>query len=75
LLEDTFLDRWLTLMRRVERAAFVTPTKVEVAIRDRIDQNRLWQASLELKGTNWKLTEVGMSSVRGREGHLALRAR
>ena len=52
------LDRALSLARRVERAAFVSPTRVEVELRDRYRDDRRWKAVLELQEWHWRLTEV-----------------
>jgi hypothetical protein len=57
-LADTGLDRVLTLARRVERAAFAAPMRVEIDVRDRYREDRRWRAVLELQDWSWKLTEV-----------------
>ena len=51
-------SRTLALMRRVKRWAFVSPTRFEIELADRIVQGRTWQAALELRGLTWKLTEM-----------------
>lgn len=63
-LAETKLDRALTLAKRVERAAFVSPWKVEIDVRDQFKENRRWRALLELQGWSWRLTEVGIRHVR-----------
>ena len=62
-LADTGLDRLLTVARRVERAAFVSPTRVEVDVRDRYKAERRWRAVLELQDFGWRLTEVHVLST------------
>jgi hypothetical protein len=59
-LADTKLDRAFSLARRVQRAAFVGPRKVEIEVRDQFKDNRRWRAVLELQGVSWRLIEVGL---------------
>ncbi len=57
-LAGTGVDRAASLARRVTRAAFVSPTRVEVEVRDRYREDRRWRAVLDLNGWAWQLTEV-----------------
>jgi len=57
-LAGTGVDRAVSVARRVTRAAFVSPTRVEVEVRDRYKADRRWLAVLELNGWSWQLTEV-----------------
>lgn len=57
-LADSSLDKGLSAMRRLERAAFVAPTRFELEVRDRYDASRRFRATLELIGYSWKLTSV-----------------
>lgn len=45
---------------RVRRAEFITPFRFEVEMADRDDANRRIVSTLELKGLEWKLTELRM---------------
>ncbi len=55
---DTGIDRGLSLVRRIERAAFVSPTLIEIEMRDRYRPERRWKSVLELQGWSWRLTQV-----------------
>lgn len=57
-LADTGLDRALSVARRVRRAAFASPTRIEIELRDRYRDDRRWKSVLQLEGWNWRLTEV-----------------
>lgn len=57
-LADTGLDRVLSLAKRVERAAFTRPGRIEVDLRDRYKPERRWRGVLELQGWSWRLIEV-----------------
>lgn len=57
-LAGSALDRGVSLLLRVERVAFVSPTRMELAINDRYAAGRQWQAALELRDYAWTLTEV-----------------
>lgn len=56
------LDRALSIAKRVERAAFASPTRVEVVLRDRYREDRRWKAALELQDWSWRITEVQILS-------------
>ncbi|MDX2155776.1 MAG: DUF2939 domain-containing protein [Hyphomicrobiaceae bacterium] len=61
-LAGTSLDRGMTLLARVQRARFVSPTRFEVEMADSIRPGRRWMAALELRGLAWHLTEVHIRS-------------
>jgi hypothetical protein len=50
--------RALDVVRRVKRWGFVSPIRFEIELADRIVHGRTWQASLEVRGLAWKLTEM-----------------
>ena len=52
------LDRALAFMRRIERASFVAPTRVEIDLRDARVSERRWRAVMTLEGLDWRLVEV-----------------
>ncbi|MFM9846826.1 MAG: DUF2939 domain-containing protein [Hyphomicrobiaceae bacterium] len=62
-LENTSLDKILSLLKRVDRAAFTGPTRLELEVRDRYAEHRSYRAVMELKGMTWMLTEVEVLSV------------
>ena len=62
-LENTSLDKILSLLRRVDRAAFTGPTRLELEVRDRYAEHRSYRAVMELKGMTWMLTEVHVLAV------------
>jgi hypothetical protein len=61
--EGTALDKVVTVLRRVDRAAFVSPTRVELELRDRYVNERSYRAVWQLKGWTWKLTELYVRRV------------
>ena len=61
-LENTSLDKILSLLKRVDRAAFTGPTRLELEVRDRYAEHRSYRAVMELKGMTWMLTEVEVLS-------------
>jgi hypothetical protein len=62
-LENTSLDEILSLLKRVDRAAFTGPTRLELEVRDRYAEHRSYRAVMALKGMTWMLTEVEVLSV------------
>lgn len=62
-LENTSLDKVLSLLKRVDRAAFTGPTRLELEVRDRYVEHRRYRAVMALKGMTWMLTEVEVLSV------------
>lgn len=63
MLEGTAVDKVLSMLRRVDRAAFTGPTRIELEVRDRYVETRSYRAVMELQGLTWKLTEVHVLSV------------
>ena len=61
--QGTAVDKILTLLRRVDRAAFTGPTRIELEVRDRYVETRQYRAVMELQGLTWKLTEVYVRSM------------
>ena len=57
-LAGTKLDHGLAIARRIDRAAFTSPARMELEIRDRYTPGRRWRAALELRNWNWVLSEV-----------------
>ena len=62
-LEGTAIDKTLSMLRRVDRAAFTGPTRLELEVRDRYAETRRYRAVMELRGMTWKLTEVHVLPV------------
>ena len=56
--EGTGLDKALTVMRRLDRAAFTSPVRVEIEMRSRYTPERSYRAVLQLRSFEWKLTEL-----------------
>lgn len=63
-LEGTVFDRLITGYRRVQRAAFTSPTRFELEVSDRYRPTRRYGAALELKDWDWKLTELQVLGAR-----------
>lgn len=61
--EGTAFDKVLSMLRRVDRAAFTGPTRIELEVRDRYVETRRYRAVMELQGLSWKLTEVHVLAV------------
>lgn len=62
-LASTFLagsavDQGLAIARRVERAAFTSPFRMEMELRDRYVEGRRWRAAFEMRDWSWVLAEV-----------------
>ncbi len=57
-LAGTALDQGLAMARRVERAAFVSPRRMEMVLRDRFVEGRSWRAAFELREWTWVLAEL-----------------
>lgn len=51
-------ERARAVAKRIERLAFVSPTRVEIEMADQIVAGRTWIAALELRGLAWQLTEL-----------------
>ncbi len=62
-LANSGLDRAVSFARRVERAAFQSPTRVEFELRDRWAPDRRVRATMELRDFSWVLTELQLLSV------------
>ena len=57
-LAGSALDQGLAVARRVERAAFTSPFRMEMELRDRYVEGRRWRAAFEMRAWSWMLTEV-----------------
>jgi hypothetical protein len=64
-LAGTALDRGLDVARRIKRATFTSPTRLEVVLRDRYTADRRWRAALELRGVAWVLTVQRRATTSG----------
>jgi hypothetical protein len=53
-LPQRIADAW----SRVERATFVTPTRLEIDMRDEFEPDRIYSGVLELMDWRWKVTEL-----------------
>lgn len=70
--ELTRLERAYRLWQRVKRADFVTLTRFEMTMSDKFDASKLVDATLELRGMTWTLTELRVRSEGGSLGRDAL---
>jgi hypothetical protein len=61
--EGTSVDKVLSMLKRVDRAAFTSPMRLELELRDRYTETRSYRAVMELRGLTWTLTEVYVLSV------------
>lgn len=61
---DTWIDRGLSALRRIEKAAFVGTSRVELIVRDRLSPDRRWFAAMFRDGVQWRLVEVRLLGSR-----------
>ncbi len=57
-LAGTRLDHGLAIAGRVDRAAFTSPGRMQLEVRDKYVEGRRWRATLELRNWSWVLSEV-----------------
>jgi hypothetical protein len=62
-LAGSVVDRCVSFLRRVERAAFLSPTTLVVEIQDKYTSARHYTATLDLQGWQWKLTGLAISGL------------
>ena len=52
------LERARTFYRRLNRASFTSPTRIEIDVSDRLNPDRRYVSVMELHGFEWKLAEL-----------------
>ena len=57
-LADTGFDRAISFAGRIERAAFTSPTRMEIEVRDRYAEQRRFRAVMDLRDATWTLTDI-----------------
>lgn len=57
------VDRFASFVRRLRRAAFVSPTTMVVEVQDKYTSGRHYTATLALQGWEWKLTGLAISGL------------
>ena len=62
-LGGTSLDHGLAIARRVDRAAFSSPSRMELEVRDKFVEGRRWRAAFEFRDWSWVLSEVHLSQA------------
>ena len=70
--EESWSERLSDFYRRLKRAEFQSPTRVEIEVADRTVSGRHYVSVLELIGLEWKLTSLRIITV-GTQGLAALR--
>jgi hypothetical protein len=63
LLAGSAVDRFASFLRRLRRAAFVSPTTMVVEVQDKYTSGRHYTATLNLQGWEWKLTGLAISGL------------
>jgi hypothetical protein len=63
LLAGSAVDRFASFLRRLRRAAFVSPTTMVVEVQDKYTSGRHYTATLDLQGWEWKLTGLAISGL------------
>lgn len=58
-----FSERAKMFYRRIVRAEFKSPTRVEIEIADQDSPDRRYLSVMELHGTEWKLAELSVSAA------------
>lgn len=58
MLAGTGIDRLASFWKRVRRAVFYSPTQFELEVQDRYHPDRTYIGMLELRGWEWKLTNL-----------------
>lgn len=61
--ELPFSERAKMFYRRIVRAEFQSPTRVEIEIADRDSPDRRYVSVMELHGTEWKLAQLSVSAA------------
>jgi hypothetical protein len=64
-LGGTAFDRFASFWTRVRRAVFMSPTRFVLEVEDKYKPGRNFVGTLELKGWEWKLTELGVTGGGG----------
>jgi hypothetical protein len=62
-LADSAVDRFISFLRRLRRATFVSPTTIVIEIQDKYTAGRHYTTTLGLQGWEWKLTGLSISSL------------
>jgi DUF2939 family protein len=62
-LAGSAVDRFASFLRRLKRAAFVSPTTMVLEIEDKYTSSRHYTATLDLQGWQWKLTGLAISGL------------
>jgi hypothetical protein len=62
-LADSALDRFISFVRRLRRAAFVSPISIVVEVEDKYTSSRHYTATLGLQGWEWKVTGLSISGL------------
>jgi hypothetical protein len=57
------IDRFVSFWKRLRRAVFHSPMRIEVEIEDKYRPGRFYTGMLELKGFQWKLTSLSIRGV------------
>jgi hypothetical protein len=62
-LAGSAVDRFISFLRRLRRAAFVSPISIVVEVEDKYTLSRHYTATLSLQGWEWKLTGLSISGL------------
>jgi Protein of unknown function (DUF2939) len=62
-LDASPFERFAAFWRRVQRAAFLSMTEVEIEVADRFVPERRYIGRMELKGLDWKLTSLKVAGT------------
>lgn len=62
-LANSPVDRLLSFLRRLRRAAFASPTTIVFEVQDKYTADRRYTATLDLRGWEWKLTSLAINGL------------
>ena len=62
-LAGTTVDRFASFWKRLRRAVIHSPSKVVLEVEDKYHPGRSYTGTLELRGLEWKLTDLTVSGV------------
>jgi len=63
LLAGSVIDRFASFWKRLRRAVIHSPSKVVVEVEDKYNSGRSFIGTLELRGLDWKLTELTVAGA------------
>ncbi len=63
LFAGSVIDRFASFWKRLRRAVIHSPSKVVLEVEDKYNPGRSYIGTLELRGLDWKLTELTVAGA------------